>query len=145
MSMSDSEEESKGARVQVRRMKRPAPGYITSHAYCCRTMLLMPRAAATQVVVRVRPVLPSEIQQEVAVTCSPDGSRVQVCLADAARGRGSSQPECGTAVAAATAQRMLQPVLTAKEADRQARRMWTHGLSPASGQRHRVGEAGGDG
>lgn len=43
---------------------------------------------------------------------------------------GSSQPECGTAVAA---QRMLQPVLKAKGADRQARRMWTHGLSPAGG------------
>lgn len=36
-----------------------------------------PRCCA-QVVVRVRPVLPSEIQQGVAVTCSPDGSRVQV-------------------------------------------------------------------
>lgn len=91
--MSDSEEESKGARVQVRRMKRPAPGYITSHAYCCRTMLLMPSAPATQVVVRVRPLLPSEMQQEVAVTCSPDGSRVQVCLADADGGHSSQNVE----------------------------------------------------
>lgn len=33
-----------------------------------------------QIVVRVRPVLPHEASQQVAVTCSSDGSSVQIAL-----------------------------------------------------------------
>jgi hypothetical protein len=36
--------------------------------------------ARAQVVVRVRPVLPHELDDEVAVTCSSDGAKVQVCV-----------------------------------------------------------------
>ena len=39
-------------------------------------------APKSQVVVRVRPVLPHELQQEVGVSCSPDGGKVQVTLPD---------------------------------------------------------------
>ena len=36
--------------------------------------------SSAQVVVRVRPVLPHEFQSEVAVSCAPDGAKVQVTL-----------------------------------------------------------------
>ena len=42
---------------------------------------------ALQVVVRVRPVLPNESSEQVAVTCSEDGGRVQV-------GNLEAQPAC---------------------------------------------------
>eukprot|EP00195_Chlamydomonas_chlamydogama_P013464 CAMPEP_0202909328 /NCGR_PEP_ID=MMETSP1392-20130828/49024_1 /ASSEMBLY_ACC=CAM_ASM_000868 /TAXON_ID=225041 /ORGANISM="Chlamydomonas chlamydogama, Strain SAG 11-48b" /LENGTH=1054 /DNA_ID=CAMNT_0049599039 /DNA_START=77 /DNA_END=3241 /DNA_ORIENTATION=+ len=38
------------------------------------------RGTRIQVVVRVRPVLPTELNEEVAVTCTPDGSKVQVLM-----------------------------------------------------------------
>ena len=58
--------------------------------------------AVTQVVVRVRPVMPHEIQDEMAVTCSSDASKVQVRSRPRARGgcRGGAERKCRPSVPA---------------------------------------------
>jgi len=53
-------------------------GSSRSQSRCRQAKLLL--MACTQVAVRVRPILPQERHDDIAVTCSPDGSQVQVCL-----------------------------------------------------------------
>eukprot|EP00879_Flechtneria_rotunda_P029460 GHRR01031868.1.p1 GENE.GHRR01031868.1~~GHRR01031868.1.p1 ORF type:complete len:418 (+),score=140.33 GHRR01031868.1:1406-2659(+) len=53
--------------------------HCTSH---CMLQIMFTVVACLQVVVRVRPVLPHEAFQPIAVTCSSDGCKVQVALPD---------------------------------------------------------------